>query len=430
MNNLPTIDEITNSSIKEEELEQILIYLGLRDELYQNFLSRGLNTIEKLIEIDNYNLNKNILSESKKILILKNVSLIFEKINFIFNNEENEENSTEVLIIDIIRDTHYFIEGIKLTKDILIKGFKVKSKPNSCLPIHFQEKNISSEIISASVLSSKKIIAFQQLEGFNNLMYLYLQDNKIQKIEELNFVNLIYLDLSNNLIRKIENLENLKKLEYLNLEKNCISVIENLNFNNQLEYLNISKQYLTRKQNIFILENFVSEENKISTILLDLNNIYDISSLGILVFLKKLSLNDNKIYEFNLILDVLKNIKNLEYLTVYKNPFIEKLKNYRDILVLQNKNLQDLDEKIVTENERNYVTSLYHLKYGKNKKNKTNEDKDKDFKNKSNKVLIDLDLRINKMEINEDTKNDYKLSFVDNTQIFKRNKVLTNKNKK
>jgi len=420
--------EEAHSSNKEEEVEQLLIYLGLKDELFPHFLSRGLNTVEKFIEMDNFGINKNILTEAKKILILKNISSIFDNINFFYKNkgslEEYEEAIEDISILDMIRNSFYEFDGIHLTKDLLIKGFKLKSKPNNCLPKHFQEKNISSEDISASVLSSKKIISLDPLDGFSNLMYLYLNDNQIQKLENLNFGKLVYLDLSNNLIRKIENLENLIQLEHLNLEKNCISILENLKSNQNLEFLNISKQYLTKNQIFTIDENFISEENRLTTILLDSNNINDITSLKILTNLEKLTLNDNILYEFNLVVEVLSHLIFLKNLNLFKNPFIEAFKNYRDVIILQNKNLEEFDEKTVTDNEKNYIRSLFHLKYSKNKKEKVQSNN-----NLNSKLQPNLQIKVDKLDINENSKYDVRLYNHDNP-IFKRNKILSHNPKK
>ncbi len=422
-------EEELQSERKEEEVEQLLIYLGLKDELFSHFLSRGLTSVEKFIEMDNFGINKNILTESKKILILKNISFIFDNINNLYQNgklmHENEEDE-EVTILEMIRNNYYDFEGVKLTKEMLIKGFKLKTKPNNWLPKQFQEKNITSEDISASVLSSKKIIYIDLVEGFKNLMYLYLNDNKIQRLENFCFKKLIYLDISNNLIRRIENLDNLIYLEHLNLEKNCIRIIENLNNNINLNFLNLSKQHLTKNQNMLIEDNFVNPDNKINTVLLDSNNIYDIIPLKILTNLEKLYLNDNKIYEFNVIVEVLSNMNYLKNLNLFENPFIEAFKNYRDVIILQNKDLEEFDEKTVTDNEKNYIKSLFHLKYSKDKKSKPSNEK---INSNSNKIP-NFNINIDKIEIDENSKNDHKLSYVDN-QTFKRNKVLShNKNKK
>ncbi|ETW41441.1 hypothetical protein C923_04005 [Plasmodium falciparum UGT5.1] len=63
-----------------------------------------------------------------------------------------------------------------------------------------------------------------------DLEEISLHQLQIKKIEFINIhcKNLKILLLQNNLIEKIENLNQLKKLEYLNLAINNITVIENL----------------------------------------------------------------------------------------------------------------------------------------------------------------------------------------------------------
>lgn len=426
MNDKVILNEV-ESSEKAEEVEQLLIYLGLKDELFAHFISRGLNSIEEFINMDHYGINRNILTESKKILILKNISLVLDKINCFRENkgstEENDVPIEDFSVLEMIRKSYFEFEGTKLTKELLIKGFKLKKKPNICLPKHFQEQNISSESISASQLSSKKITSIDDIEGFKNLMYLYLNDNKLQIMENINFTNLVYLDLSNNFIRRIENIDKLINLQHLNLEKNCISIVENINYNNNLEYLNLSKQYLTRRQSLIILDNFTCLDNKITTILLEGNNINDVYPLKILQNLQKLSLNDNLICEFNMVVEILSEMNFLGNLTLAKNPFIESFKNYRDIIILQNKSLIEFDNKTVTDNEKKYIKSIFQLKYGKAKKEKL-----ENYKPQNNKDF-NIEINIDKIERLDDLKNDHKLYNLDN-RIFKHNKILTHQNSK
>jgi hypothetical protein len=437
--NIGIIKEDANSQEKIEELEQLLIFLGLKDELFSHFLSRGLNSVEKFINMDSFGINKNILTEQKKILILKNASFIFEKINNQYTSsktqEEYEEAIEDISIIDMIRNSYYEFEGNPMSKELLIKGFKQNSKPNNYLPKAFQVKNISDENISASVLSSKNINSLNNpIEGFKNLMYLYLNDNKIQMLENLNFNNLIYLDLSNNLLRKISNLESLINLEHLNLEKNCITRLENLQANLNIDYLNLNNQLLSKRQNMVISEDFVSEYNKISIILLEGNNIYDISALKSLKFCQKLTLQENHLYEFNLILETLSHMDYLENLNLMKNPFIESFKNYRDLIILQNKNLIEFDMKTVTDNEKKYIKSLFELKYSKGKKDNNNNNNNNFFSKEKDKEKLNFELNGTKMNIKEDSMDqDYNkvnlLSEIDNP-IFRRNKVLSHNKQK
>lgn len=67
-------------------------------------------------------------------------------------------------------------------------------------------------------------------EVFNNLQsltYLYLNNNKIKKIENLeNIKSLIHLELRTNRIEKLSGLKNLTGLKYLTLSCNLLKTID------------------------------------------------------------------------------------------------------------------------------------------------------------------------------------------------------------
>ena len=98
-----------------------------------------------------------------------------------------------------------------------------------------------NEDISSLNLSFKSLIEIPKgLEQFKNLEILYLHDNQISKIENLdNNINLTTLNLYNNKITKIENLDNLINLTYLNLSKNQITKIKNIHHLEKLEYFRL-----------------------------------------------------------------------------------------------------------------------------------------------------------------------------------------------
>lgn len=68
-------------------------------------------------------------------------------------------------------------------------------------------------------------------------------------------MNLECLSLQANRLTKIENLDRLTKLTELYLSENGIELIENLNENLQLETLDLAKNRLTTVDNVAHLEN-------------------------------------------------------------------------------------------------------------------------------------------------------------------------------
>lgn len=95
-------------------------------------------------------------------------------------------------------------------------------------------------------LACRSICVIDHLGGFENLVKLKLDNNKISKIENLSrLVNLETLDLSFNEIRKIDNLHSLAKLRDLNLFSNRIESIENLQKNTELQMLSLSNNEIS-----------------------------------------------------------------------------------------------------------------------------------------------------------------------------------------
>jgi hypothetical protein len=62
----------------------------------------------------------------------------------------------------------------------------------------------------------------------------------------------------------------------------------------------------------------------------------------------------------------LKSMIVLEYLYLANNPFTEKNKSFRDVIVIRCPNLKELDGKEITKNEKLFVNSLYARKFGGN----------------------------------------------------------------
>ena len=69
------------------------------------------------------------------------------------------------------------------------------------------------------------------------------------------------------------------------------------------------------------------------------------------------------------ILTVCKSCPYLESINVLKNPFIQENKTtYRNFIIIACKNLNEIDEKEITNNEKVYVNNLFMRKYGNKEK--------------------------------------------------------------
>ena len=189
------------------------------------------------------------------------------------------------------------------------------------------------------------------LASFENLAYLYLQDNNITSINELkeNTV-MMELYLANNLnlkdVTAIENMVKLTKLDLANIGlDNLISInnmIQNMYKKNKssypIKYLNISDNNVGGIDGIEVLKSL--EELDISNI-----NIKDISKLSSLINLRTLHASGNRIED----LEDLRGLKNLKYLHINGN------KNITNIEPISQISLSTLD---FSDNRVKDITSL------------------------------------------------------------------------
>jgi Leucine-rich repeat (LRR) protein len=207
------------------------------------------------------------------------------------------------------------------------------------------------------------------------ILYLFLNDNKIQKIKNLNnLINLIKIDLGNNQIKKIENLDNLINLQELNLLGNQIKKIENLNnltnlrtldllcnqinlienLNNliNLQELHLSKNQITKIEN---LNNLIN----LQILYLFDNQLLKIENLNNLINLRILNLSDNQIQK----IENLNNLINLRILNLSDNQ-IKKIENLNNLTNLQELHLNNNQIKKI-ENLNN-LTNLQELRLNRN----------------------------------------------------------------
>ncbi|NWY06044.1 LRC46 protein, partial [Nothoprocta ornata] len=76
-------------------------------------------------------------------------------------------------------------------------------------------------------LDRENICAIGELQGLREVHSLYLQQNRIERIENLSCLpHLRFLSLSGNRIRKVENLRPLQQLHFLDLSQNQIETLD------------------------------------------------------------------------------------------------------------------------------------------------------------------------------------------------------------
>lgn len=140
------------------------------------------------------------------------------------------------------------------SKHTLPKNSELKLNKNNLTHLWMHSKSLYSIVsINTEFLSKDPQIDLLQnkLPACKDLTVLYLHDNQISKIENLESLsNLSCLYLHHNKIKKIENLQSLTKLKKLYLGYNEINVVEGLENLKNLEELHIEKQYLTNGESM------------------------------------------------------------------------------------------------------------------------------------------------------------------------------------
>jgi Leucine-rich repeat (LRR) protein len=157
-------------------------------------------------------------------------------------------------------------------------------------------------------------VEISNLTGMEKIVKLQLDNNIIVKIQGLDqLVNLKWLDLSFNLIEKIEGLDKNKELEDLSLYSNCITDLSG------------------------------DKDGK--------------GPLDDLVKLNVLSVGRNKLTKLDEMLKYLQRFKRLQVLKIEENEFKQEGKSgkdnaYRNKAIAMLKNLQYLDYKIISKDDR------------------------------------------------------------------------------
>ena len=353
--------EITNSS----PLELFLCLTKTYNDFFPFFKRQGVLNLEQAISFKNYTI------KTSKAHSNANFNKEKELIEINFRNIRTElKNSDKYQQIIYLLQTPLKFDGgdIELDSQLILKSFiNGTSTPNFCKMNKFQTQNLKPSSLYSANLQKFKITRLpkEKIDGFINLKNLYLDGNKIQEIKGLYFPNLEELNLSDNYIRKIENLEGLPKLKILNLSYNNIHILENTQKNIYLENINLSNQYIPNFIVFIIKPN--SLQNSIKIINLENVNLFNIS-LPFLPFLQEINVKNNQINEMMEVLSIVKNSPYLRKINCLGNPFIVDNKaNYRNFIIIAGKNLEEIDEKEVKENEKIYVNQLYNRKFGKHK---------------------------------------------------------------
>ena len=220
---------ITNIS----PLELFLCNTKLYNDFFPFFKRQNILSLEEAILFKNYQIKNKELS-SKVSLKNFNKELEFLENNFRNIREELPKLDRYQQILYLMQKPVKFDAEIILDSNLILKSFiNGTSTPNFCKMNKFQTQNLKPSSLYSANLQKFRInkLPTVAIEGFTNLQNLYLDSNRIQKIQGLHFPNLEELSLSDNYIRKIENLGGCPKLKILNLSYNNIHILENIQNN-------------------------------------------------------------------------------------------------------------------------------------------------------------------------------------------------------
>ena len=198
-----------------------------------------------------------------------------------------------------------------------------------------------------------------ELNTFKNMTSLTLVYESIKNISDIvdnlpNPASLKYLCLNENLLTNLYGVEKLVNIEELQVNFNQIEKIENITELNSLQKFWISENKIQIIENLPIsIVNFWAANNLIQNIPEDFDKYTK---------LEFINLSGNFISDLKdiFILEKLKSLKKL-YLTDInfgENPICQYT-NYRQILIHIFKDLECLDQVIISPNERQYVENLY-----------------------------------------------------------------------
>ena len=216
-------------------------------------------------------------------------------------------------------------------------------------------------------------------ENKNKYQRINLSHNKLTEIKEfLIFENLVYLDLSYNQIEKLKNLSPLSELEILILSNNLIRNISTNFFGlKKLQHLDLSNNRIDMKNNIITA---LKENTELISLLLSGNCDYDfektkylcLENLSKVNFLdaKKITneksdkIKNKKINKSYIKIQGIKgNKKNISTLDEYIKFKLEDFNNNKKDYENNMKNNQQKNEENMKELNNENKTSYYFLKY-------------------------------------------------------------------
>lgn len=253
-------------------------------------------------------------------------------------------------------------QEVPISVSMLIKASPAQSKNKSETSNEFLKK------LNMVGLEGKSITTISNMHLCPKLQVVYLSNNQIAEISGLDSLkNLRVLCLEGNLISKMEGLDRLLRLEKLYLDRNQISCLEGIQNCHNLQELSCSAQSIPGS--LELEENsIVGISPRIAKLNLSKNQIEDIGVLWYLDLLLELDLSENQVAMSESLVKALSCMKSLQKLSLWGNPVARRTK-YRDEVILSCMSLQELDNKNIPQNQKEYLCRLQSKKFSSSKRN-------------------------------------------------------------
>jgi len=319
MNNLPSIQKNRDIlSPKKIKIPKLIKSVSSQANITNIFTSNNINKIKNLridkITSNNYYDYFNTVIPMEQIeKYIKNIE--DEKFLFFLKHGllRRYEGDCEIIYIEIPQiPKRLVVYRLPQAHENSLENFNLNNKDLPIIPLFENEDNL--KYLS---MESNHINKIEHLVSLNNLIYLNLYGNNIREIENLNNVRkLKTLILSRNNITQIKNVQMLTELEVLDLHSNRIKIIENLQLLKNLREINLANNLLCSFHELILnknLEDINLRKNLISVI--------PTLSFGTFESLKKLNLSRNLINKIHY-LEELTKLKKLKELYLEYNPVL------------------------------------------------------------------------------------------------------------
>ncbi|CAF1125586.1 unnamed protein product [Rotaria sordida] len=242
---------------------------------------------------------------------------------------------------------------VKLTADVIAKQTPGHNKRRADESVeHYLSR------LTHLPFQNRGIDSIDSIPPCRLLTVIYLYDNILNKIENLNFAeNLTHLYLQNNRLQKLENLDYCPKLQKLYLGGNQIQVLEGLDKCMQLKEIYIENQRLPEGEKlVFEPRTLQCLSHVLEVLNVSGNNLDSLVELSCLQKLEELTASNNNLENLRELIQLLSIWSHLKRLDTSRNPMCTKAR-YRERLIVVSTTLEMLDGKQITDNSRQFLMS-------------------------------------------------------------------------